>query len=59
MLPFLLKTWFLWWAVVIVLGLRWHHVLVSDSQSKAVNTEPRDDEKEWMAVMRELYTQQQ
>jgi hypothetical protein len=45
MIPFLEKTWPLWWMFAAVVILRWFHVLSADSASDAddtVNCEERE-----------------
>ena len=32
MIPFLEKTWFLWWMVAILLILRWFHLFASGTE---------------------------
>ena len=36
MIPFIAKTWFLWWTLAIVVGVRCFHVLCTRGQVEAL-----------------------
>lgn len=47
MLPLLGRTWPLWWAVAMGLGLRWHHVVVAGSQADELDELMFEAEETW------------
>jgi hypothetical protein len=47
MLPLLGRTWPLWWAVAMMLGLRWHHVVVAGSQPDELDEVVFEAEETW------------
>lgn len=46
MIAFLAKTWFLWWAFGIVVGLRWFHLLSARGPGNPSDAPSVEEEKE-------------
>jgi hypothetical protein len=56
MILFIEKTWFLWWMLLMALGLRWFHVLSLGPKMKDRNApNPEEEEQAYMTSWRILH----
>jgi hypothetical protein len=49
MAAFFSHTWFLWWAIAVVVILRWLHVMAPDQTADKVELSPLDEEFEYFS----------
>jgi hypothetical protein len=53
-IPFIEKTWFLWWMLAVVVILRWFYVLSAPAKVNAIDTLASEEERAYILSWRLL-----